>query len=68
MFFQFELIYNNDVPKYWTAPIMDDPNYIENMMIEIGDKNKSEIFVKYEKSGYRPFLVPKSAKNSHFSV
>ena len=41
---------------------------IENMMIEIGDKNKSEIFVKYEKSGYRPFLVPKSAKNSHFSV
>ena len=28
MFFQFELIYNNDVPKYWTAPMMDDPSYV----------------------------------------
>ena len=27
-----------------------------------------DCFVKYEKRGYRPFLMPKSAKNSHFSV
>ena len=26
------------------------------------------LFVKYEKNGYRLFLMPKSAKNSHFSV
>ena len=41
---------------------------IENMMIEIGDKNKLGIFVKYERRGYWPFLMPKSAKDSLFSV
>ena len=41
---------------------------IENIMIKIGDKTLLEFFVKYEKNGYRPFLMPKSAKNSHFSV
>ena len=33
---------------------------IENM-IDLGDKRLSEFFVKYEKSGCRPFLLPKSA-------
>ena len=28
LFFQFELIYNNDAPQYWTSPIMNDPNYV----------------------------------------
>ena len=28
MFFQFVLIYNDDEPQYWTAPIMNDPDYI----------------------------------------
>ena len=48
--------------------LADTIGAIENMMIEIGDKNKLEIFVKYERSGYWPFLMPKSAKNSHFLV
>ena len=48
--------------------LADTIGAIENVMIEIGDKTLLEIFVKYEKNGYRPFLMPKSAKNSHFSV
>ena len=48
--------------------LADTIGAIENIMIEIGDKTLLEIFVKYEKNGYRPFLMPKSAKNSHFSV
>ena len=35
-------------------------------MIEIGDKNKLGIFVKYEKIGCRSFLMPKSAKSAFF--
>ena len=58
---------------FWFLKVSDKVGHptigaIENIMIEIGDKTLSEIFVKYEKNGYRPFLMPKSAKNSHFSV
>ena len=41
----------------------DTIGIIENIRIDSGDKNLSDFFVKYEKSGYRPFLMPKSAKN-----
>ena len=27
-FFHFKLIYINDVPEYWTTPIIEDPDYI----------------------------------------
>ena len=27
-FFHFKLIYMNDVPQYWTTPIIEDPDYI----------------------------------------
>ena len=37
-------------------------------MIDSGDKNLSEFFVKYEKGGCQPFLMPKSAKKCQFSV
>ena len=40
---------------------------IENIIIEIGDKNLSEFFVKFEKSGYRSFLMPKVLKKAIFS-
>ena len=27
-FFHFKLIYMNDLPEYWTTPIIEDPGYI----------------------------------------
>ena len=48
--------------------LADTIGAIENIMIEIGDKTLLEIFVRCEKNGYRPFLMPKSAKKGHFSL
>ena len=38
----------------------------ENIMIDSSGKTLLEIFFKYEKIGWRSFLVPKSAKKNHF--
>ena len=40
----------------------------EDVLIDLGDKILLEIFVKYEKIGWRLFLVPKSTKKGIFLV